>query len=226
MSRAQPPPERWHIVWLIVWTAWGTLIGALVYCFDRDFVTGLNWFSAGLFIGSCGIPLLRPLAAPFRQWYQRFQNQVAYLEQVMRIVMEGKEEGLEEEDIRERMERYQASAAFQRHMEESIFGLTMAISPLAGLLYGTLLGGIIGALCPVSPELQVTAGRGAFLGVTVGPVLFAFLVAVLCAIILPIPKQTTRSVHVSRRLALLVSPVLIVPAMIRCLKRVSGRPGA
>lgn len=32
----------------------GVVVGGMVYCFDSDVMTGPNWFSAGIFIGTCG----------------------------------------------------------------------------------------------------------------------------------------------------------------------------
>jgi hypothetical protein len=107
-------------------------------------------------------------------------------------------------------------------MESSLYGVTMALSPLFGLFYGTLVGGILGALCPISPELHMSSGRGALLGVVLGPVFLSFIASATCAVTYPTPKYSSRSVGRSRRLALLVSPVLIIPAAVYCLKKVSG----
>lgn len=75
-------------------------------------------------------------------------------------MLEAHEEEMSEEDLRERLEQYQKSNEFQQHLENSLYGVTLAVSPLFGLFYGVLAGGILGALCPISPVLHVTAGRG------------------------------------------------------------------
>lgn len=225
MNQAQPPPGRIHFVWLIIWTTWGSLVGLLVYRFDRDVIGSLNWFSAGLFIGSCGIQLLRPLATPFHDWYWKLGGGERYSDRMMKVMLEAHEEGMGMEELEERLKQYQQTKEFQRHMESSLYGVTMALSPLFGLFYGTLAGGILGALCPISPELHMNSGQGALLGIGLGPVFLSFVASATCAVMHPTPKYSPRSVGRSRRLALLVSPVLIIPAVLYCLQRVSGSRG-
>lgn len=211
------------MVWLIVWTVWGGIVGLLVYLLDGEGTTGLNWFFAGFSIGSCGIQLLRPLTTPFQQWYERLGGGERYFDRLMRVMLEAHEEGLNEEELRRRLERYQQSKEFQRYLENSLYGMAMAVSPLFGLFYGTLAGGLIGALCPFSPELQVTSSRGALLGIVLGPVFVSLIASATCAVMHPVPKFATRN-GLLRRLALFTSPVLIVPAVLHCLKQVSGGP--
>jgi hypothetical protein len=161
VSRNYPPCDRLHIAWLIVWTVWGGIVGLLVYLLDGEGTSGLNWLSAGIFIGSCGIQLLKPLATPFHQWYEARAGGERYLDRIMEVMLEGHEEGISQEELRERLEKYQQSREFQQYLENSLHGVTLALSPLFGLFYGTLAGGVLGALCPVSAELHLTAGKGA-----------------------------------------------------------------
>ena len=224
MIQAQPRPERWHIAWLLVWTAWGAAIGLLIIFVDGNVTGGLSWLSAGFFIGSCGIQVLTPLATPFQHWYQRFQTSDDHLGQLMRITMAGIDAGRDEESLRKAMERYQASDEYERFLEDVTFSTMLAVPPLFGLLHGTLLGGIVGALAPISPELGVSSGRGALLGILIGPLLLSFLAAATCFVMYRSPMRTSRSVRLTRRVKLLVSPVLIIPAILYCLECVSSKP--
>jgi hypothetical protein len=221
VSQGRIPPDRFHFAWLIVWTVWGGIVGLLVYSLDRERTIGLNWLSAGIFIGSCGIQILRPLATPLHEWYERRAGGERYLNQMIEVMMEAHAEGLSEEELRERLEKYQQSREFQQYLENSLYGVTLAVSPLFGLFYGTLAGGVLGALCPISPELHLTSARGAFWGVVIGPLFVSFLASATCAVMHPSPKFSSRSIDLSRRLALLTAPVLIVPAVFHCLKKVA-----
>jgi hypothetical protein len=221
VSQDRIPPDRFHFAWLIVWTVWGAIVGLLVYLFDREAIAGLNWLSAGIFIGTCGIQLLKPLATPFHDWYERLGGGERYLDRMMEVMLEGHEEEISQEELRERLEKYQQSREFQQYLENSLYGVTLAVAPLFGLFYGILGGGVLGAVCPISPELHVTSGRGAVLGIMLGPLFISFIASATCAVMHPVPKYSLRSVDRSRRLTLLVSPVLVVPAVFHCLKEVA-----
>jgi len=221
VDRPCPLPDRLQIVWLTVWTVWGGIVGLLVYLLDGEATAGLNWLSAGIFIGSCGIQFLKPLAAPFHDWYERQAGGESYLERMKEVMLEGHEDGINEQELRKRLEQFQKSREFQQYLENSLYGATLAVSPLFGLFYGTLAGGVLGALCPISPELHLASARGALWGVVIGPLFVSFLASATCAVMHPSPKFGSRWIGLPRRLALFTSPVLIVPAVFHCLKTVA-----
>ena len=112
---------------MIVWSVWGGIVGLLVYLLDGEWTIGLNWLSAGIFIGACGIQLLKPLATPFQEWYEARAGGERYLDRMIEVMMEAHDEGLSEEELRKRLEKYQQSREFQQHLESCLYGVTLAV---------------------------------------------------------------------------------------------------
>lgn len=84
-------------------------------------MTGLNWLSADIFIGSCGIQLLKPLATSFLEWYERQAGGERYVERMMEVMLEAHDEGLSMDEMRERLEQYQHSMDLQQHLESCLY---------------------------------------------------------------------------------------------------------
>jgi len=195
-----PPTPRW---WVVLWFTWGILVSALILLQDHLPVLAGAWTIGGAMVGLFGLTLLEHLSVPFMWWYERFFGNDERRRLLSTLIRDGK---TDTEECR-------------RLMDDKLFSMSLAVPPVAGLFYGTLLGAIVGALCGLDSDYGVAASAGAALGMLLGPVFLAFGAAITLACV-AVGRGTRLSwrERLARRGLLVVSPLLIVPCIWYCLR--------
>ncbi|HEY2414777.1 MAG TPA: hypothetical protein VGI40_21205 [Pirellulaceae bacterium] len=213
-------PERWL---LIVWTVWGGIIASLVGWFDRNLYAALAWLAVGIVIGSLGSKLVEGLGLKVFDWCHGFWKDrdrdkrmdellMRMLESAEATGVSGDEQHLDLDE--QRLELMRAApewAEFERLGEEDSLGAFLGMPVFVGLVHGSLLGGIAGALSPLDPSVRLPAWQGAVLGILVGIVAVSFLAAIIFAVYVPMPQRLSLSTRLARRIVIAVSPLFVVP---------------
>jgi hypothetical protein len=105
-------------------------------------------------------------------------------------------------------------------MAEEDFWHCLPVAPLFGLFHGVLAGAVVGALCG-------SGAAGALVGVLVGPMFVACVVALTVASSVDVGRHLSFPVRCTRRILLVVSPLLFIPAAWHSLwtvfRRTTGR---
>jgi hypothetical protein len=211
--------QRWL---LIVWTAWGAIIAALVGWFDQNSLAALAWLVAGFIIGSLGPKLVGGLDTVVFGWYNSFWKddvrdmRIVQLVHTMFESEEYKRLSDDEQRLEYMMELAPESAEYNRLVEEDSFGSILSMPLFVGLFHCIRLGGIVGALCPLDPSVRVPAWQGAAMGAVAGFFFVSFLAAFVFAVYLPVPNESSFSARLARRALIAVSPLLVVPIAWRC----------
>src|ERR1019366_5032434 len=111
------------------------------------------------------------------------------------------------------------SEEYKRCMAEQMYWMHLAVAPGFGLFHGVFIGPLGDALCGLDSD-SVSAATGAALGLLIGPVFVAFVVAITLGCIVPPGPGLSFRVRLARRGLLFISPLLIVPCVWYCLQRV------
>jgi hypothetical protein len=198
---------RW---WVIVWLAWGLVVGLIVLWLDRDPIAAALWLIAGLVIGTCAPKLLLPFTTPVFDWFHKFSSDP---ERERRMVELAVQEKLDTEE-------------FNRLSEDQAFDVLLMVPLMCGLFHGTLLGGVGGALVSLDSTLDITASQGALYGILLGVVGVSFLDAIALAVMTPADKRQPLKSRIARRARMLVSPILVFPVVWHCGKWIVKRRAA
>jgi hypothetical protein len=221
-----PPPEfsTSARVWsLIIGATWGAIIAALVAWLDGNWYAAAAWAVAGIAGGGLAPSMICRGFHPFSQWYEQFWRDEAKEQRLAELALRIYDSpnyqqllrsGANEEQLLEYFaEKSPYSAEHKRLSDESCFGMLVELPAILGSFYGTLAGGLLGALYPLQPGHTLPAWIAAALGVIVGPVVFSVLAAIIWAAM--VPKTTVPSI--ARRLILAISPLFAIPALWHCL---------
>jgi hypothetical protein len=175
----------------------------ILFLDQRPWLAGA-WALFGGITGVFGLKALQPFVDPLLEWYRRRNPDARLRQRLFRLIREGKADTEE----------------FKRCIAEERFWMCLPLPPLFGLFHGLLLGTTIGVLCGFDPESGISASAGAALGLIIGPVLVATLAGLTLACIVDVDKELPLPVRLARRGLVVVSPLLIVPALGYCLWRI------
>jgi hypothetical protein len=188
---------------VVLWSVWGLLVAGLVLLLDPDPWLAGPWAVGGIIIGLAGMRIVRAFSSPLLEWYSSRNPDATLTHRIFSLIGEGKADTDE----------------YKRCMAEQTYWMCLPVAPLFGLLHGTLAGAVVGAFCGFDSESGVPASSGAALGLLVGPVFVSFVAALTLATLVRPDPGLPLQLRLARRGLLLVSPLLIVPAVWHCLKR-------
>jgi hypothetical protein len=173
-------------------------VAGLVFLLDPQPWFAVPWAVGGGIVGLFGLKVLRPFADPLLDWYRnRNPNHVALQRRILTLSVEEKTNTEE----------------FERSIEEEMFWMSLPLAPLLGLFHGVLFGTILGAL-------SGSGADGALIGMLLGPVFIACIAALTLAVMVNVGTGLSWSARLRRRASVVVSPLLIVPAVWHCLRTV------
>ena len=218
-----PPTPRW---WVILWCTWGLVVAGLIIVLDQQLWFAIPWVLAGIVVGRFGLKALQPFQSPFYDWYRSWYPDDGLASRMLTLMDDDNAEPDADMELRmdKLMDDYLESEEYKSRMAEEMYWMSLAIPPLGGLFHGVFIGPLGGALCGIDSD-SVSAATGALLGLLVGPVFVAFVVAITSACIVDPGPGLSFRVRLARRGLLFISPLLIVPCVWYCLKRVLQRRG-
>ena len=179
----------------------------MILALDQQPWPAAFWAVGGPVIGFFGMRVLRTFSTPLAEWYRGRNDGRSRLDRMATLLMEGKTE----------------SEEFQRLSAEDTFLACVAVPPLFGLFYGIPLGAIGGALCALDRDLGIPASVTAALGMIIGYVYLSGIAALTCACVVSLDGALPFRVRMVRRGLLLISPLLMIPAVLHCLHSVMRR---
>ena len=195
---------RW---WIVTWSVWGLVIGAIVLWLDRSPLTSIGWAIAGFAIGTWGVAVSRPFASGIMDWYDNFAAEPLRDQRMFELAMDQQTE----------------SPEFDRLCRDEAFKAFAIAPPMMGLFHGTLIGSIAGAFSALDATLGVSASRGALCGAAIGVVGFAFLAALVFAVMSPLDNTRPIRSRIADRAFMVLSPLFVFPAALHCLRRMVKR---
>jgi hypothetical protein len=199
---------RW---WLLLWSGWGLLMSLLVLWLDRHYVASACWLVAGVAIGLFAPRLAVLLQDPVFRWYDRYSRNPAIDDRMMQLVLKDQTD----------------SEEFHRLLGDRMIDEVVFCPPIVGLVHGTFVGAIAGALSDLDPTFPFTAAQGAVLGVLLFIPGAAFLSATVFAAMIPQDKSRPITNRLLRQLRMIVSPLLVVLLVCHLVERlVRGWRGA
>ena len=197
---------RW---WILIWLAWGLILGTLVLWFDRNPSAAALWLLVGVAVGTCALRIFGPFSTPVFDWFHHFASAPEKKHRMVELLIEEKTD----------------SEEFKRLLEEEVYWMTAMIPPTCGLVHGPLFGAIGGALGALDPTLDITVSQGALYGILFGMLGFPFIAAGITAVMVPTDKTQPLTTRIARRGLMLVSPLLVIPLIWHCFRWMfKGRP--
>ena len=186
--------------WVLVWSAWGLVVGAIILWLDRDPTKAALWLALGIAIPTCVVRLFGRFTSPAYHWYRRFASNPEQRHRMIELLIDEKTD----------------SEEYKRLSDNETYRELTILPPMFGLFYGVLLGGICGALCGLAPTLNITASEGAMYGTVVGIIGASFITAGVFALIILFDKTLPFTPRIVWCALMLVSPLLVVPVVCHC----------
>ncbi len=193
-------PHRAPRWWSIVWSAWGLAVGVLVLWLDANPWTATLWFLFGTSMGRWSLRVVAHIDTPVLEWLEYLSSDPERDDRLHRLLLEGNTQ----------------SEAFHRLLHDEAFETAMATPLMVGLVHGTWIGGIAGALCSLDSTINITASQGALCGILVGIIGISFLVAAILALLLPLDKTRPLRSRLTRRARMFVAPLIVFPLAWHC----------
>ena len=197
---------RW---WSIVWSAWGLAVGVLVLWLDANPWTAALWLLLGMSVGRWSLRVVAHLDMPVLEWLEHFSSAPERDDRLHRLLLEGNPQ----------------SEALHRLLHDETFETAMIVPLMVGLVHGTWIGGIAGALCSLDSTINITASQGALCGILVGIIGISFLVAAIFALLLPLDKTRPLRSRLARRARMFMSPLFVLPLAWHCGRWLAKRHG-
>jgi hypothetical protein len=206
----EPFPWGWAVLWLL----WGFAVSMLIIFSDGAYAIAGCFAGWSLLMAAIGWRILMVATSIIHDWAEsRFSDPNVDMD-ALREVMEFVDTARECDDLDAENLPIPNSPAQRQWMRDELFATVLSLPWFMGFVHGVGFGGLLSPLIALIPSLETSVTAAAVTGVVGGAVLVACVTALFLAVI-PSPKDDL-SLPFSRwqRLLLLISPLLVVPALI------------
>lgn len=204
--------EPLHSGWAALWFLWGLTLGGLIVWSEWAYVVAGCFVAWGMLMGLVGWRTLTVFSAVISDWAEsRFNDPKVEMAATLEM-MEAVDAVRELDDFDEENIEIPDSPAQRQEMRDKFFAMALSIPWFMGLIHGVGVGGLLWALIALIPSLETSVASAAITGSVGGAVLVACIAAAVLAVV-PLPNDAL-SLSLRQRLLVLVSPLLVVPALI------------
>jgi hypothetical protein len=200
------------------WIAWGVVVAGLLLLLEGNVWTASVWVLFGVLIGWLGPKEYRLLERPLVDWYGSLNPNRGQIERRMSEI-----KGKWPFDVDEVDRRMMEDEEYLRLLAEGHCWIVLAVPPLFGLMYGPLVGPVLGVLFALDRSLGISPSAGAWIGLLMGPIVVTFVAARTLACVVEVDRTVSFLSRVARRAPLIGSPFLFVPFLWHCLLLIRSR---
>jgi hypothetical protein len=200
--------------WAVLWVLWGLAIGALIIWADAAYAIAGCFVAWGLLMAAFGWRTVTIATSIVHDWAGTHFRDTEIEMAAVREMMEAVNAARDGDEFDEESLAIPNSHAQRKSMQDELFTMFLSLPWFMGFTHGVGFGGLLSALIALiaSPGVTITAAAvmGAIGGATAGACVTALFLAFI-----PLPKDDSSYPFSKRqRILLLVSPLLVVPALV------------